>query len=124
MIILTKEQILAMHELMLNKTGGLKGIRDQNLLDSAINSPFQTFAGEELYPTIHKKAACLCYGLINNHSFHDGNKRIGILVMMTFMELNGLEIICSNEELIELGLGIASGKIGQENILIWLIKHS
>jgi len=124
MIVLNKEQIIMMHAMLIKQTGGLDGIRDEGLLDSAIKTPFQTFAGEELYPTVQKKAACLCYSLVNNHAFNDANKRIGILSMMTFMELNNLEIECLDEELIILGINIASGKTGQEEILLWIMSHS
>ena len=124
MIILSKKHIISLHDSLIKQSGGLEGVRDDTLLDSALQTPFQTFAGEELYPTVPKKAACLCFGLVKNHAFHDGNKRIGILAMMTFMELNGMEIFCTNEELIEFGLGIASGKIGQEQILNWIIVHN
>ena len=123
MILLTKEQIVEMQELLIEYTGGLRGIKNEALLDSAANNPFQTFMGEELYPTMQKKAASLCYGLINNHAFHDGNKRIGVLAMLTFLELNGIMIECSDDELVELGLNIASGKYDQEDILIWIRKH-
>ena len=124
MIVLSKEQIIMMHSMLIKQTGGLDGIRDEGLLDSAINTPFQTFAGEELYPTVQKKAACLCYSLVKNHAFNDANKRIGILAMMTFMELNNLHVNCSDEELIFLGLNTASGEAGQEEILSWIIAHS
>ena len=93
MIILTKEQIISMHELLIERTGGLNGVKDYGLLESAINNPFQTFMGKELYPTIQRKAANLCYSLINNHAFNDGNKRIGILAMLTFLELNGMQLL-------------------------------
>ena len=124
MIILTKAQVIAIHSILVKKSGGLDGVRDDNLLESALQAPFQTFGGEELYPTIQKKAACLCFGLINNHSFVDGNKRIGILSMMTFMELNGISISCSNEELIKLGLGVASNELDKEELLTWIINHT
>lgn len=124
MIVLNKGQIIMMHSMLIKQTGGLDGIRDEGLLDSAINTPFQTFAGEELYSTVQKKAACLCYGLVKNHAFNDANKRIGILTMMTFMELNNLFVNCSDEELISLGLNIASGEAGQEDILNWIIAHT
>lgn len=124
MIILNKKHIISLHSSLIKQSGGLDGVRDDNLLDSAMQAPFQTFAGDELYPTVSKKAACLCFGLVNNHAFYDGNKRIGILAMMTFMELNGMGIICTDLELIELGLGIASGNIGQEQILNWIIVHN
>jgi len=124
MTVLNKEQIIMMHAMLIKQTGGLDGIRDEGLLDSAIKTPFQTFAGEDLYPTVQKKAACLCYSLVKNHAFNDANKRIGILSMMTFMELNNLEIECLDEELITLGINIASGKTGQEEILLWIMSHS
>lgn len=124
MIILTKEQIISMHNLLIKHTGGLNGVKDDGLLDSAINNPFQTFMGDELYPTIQRKAANLCYSLINNHAFNDGNKRIGILAMMTFLELNGIIVECSDNALIKLGLNIASGKYSQDDVLSWIITHS
>lgn len=124
MIILKKEQIISIHSLLIKQSGGLDGVRDNNLLESALQAPFQTFAGEELYPTIQKKAACLCFGLVNNHSFIDGNKRIGILTMMTFLELNGMFVECSDEELIHLGLGVASDVINQEELVTWIITHT
>lgn len=124
MIILTKEQIISMHELLIERTGGLNGVKDYGLLESAINNPFQTFMGKELYPTIQRKAANLCYSLINNHAFNDGNKRIGILAMLTFLELNGIVIACSDDELASLGLNIASGKFTQKDILNWIVMYS
>ena len=124
MIILTKEQIISMHELLIERTGGLNGVKDYGLLESAINNPFQTFMGKELYPTIQRKAANLCYSLINNHAFNDGNKRIGILAMLTFLELNGIAINCSDDELVSLGLNIASGKFTQKDILNWIVMYS
>ena len=124
MIILTKEQIISMHELLIERTGGLNGVKDYGLLESAINNPFQTFMGKELYPTIQRKAANLCYSLINNHAFNDGNKRIGILAMITFLELNGIVIACSDDELASLGLNIASGKFTQKDILNWIVMYS
>lgn len=124
MIILTKEQVIEMHELLIKYTGGLNGVKDDGLLESAINNPFQTFMGNELYPTIQRKAANLCYSLINNHAFNDGNKRIGILAMLTFLELNGIMIKCSDDELVKLGLDTASGKFTQEDILSWIILYS
>lgn len=124
MIILTKEQIISMHELLIERTGGLNVVKDYGLLESAINNPFQTFMGKELYPTIQRKAANLCYSLINNHAFNDGNKRIGILAMLTFLELNGIAINCSDDELVSLGLNIASGKFTQKDILNRIVMYS
>ena len=121
---LTKIQILKMHSLLIQKTGGSDGVRDEGLLDSALNLPFQSFDGEDIYKTIQAKAARLGFSLINNHPFVDGNKRIGILVMLVFLEINGIEIICTDEELIELGLGVADGSVSYKDLLNWIIDHS
>lgn len=121
---LTKAQIINMHRLLIQETGGREGIKDEDLLDSALNAPFQTFDGEDLYKTIQAKAAKLGFFLINNHPFIDGNKRIGILAMLTFLETNGIEITCTDDELINLGLGIADGSINSKDLLGWIIDHS
>lgn len=124
MIRLSKEQVIKIHSMLIEQTGGSNGIRDEGLLDSALNAPFQTFDGEYIYKTIKAKAAKLGYFLVKNHPFIDGNKRTGILVMITFLEINGLEITCSDEELIILGLGLAEGKINYKDLLNWIIGHS
>ncbi|MBC2456576.1 type II toxin-antitoxin system death-on-curing family toxin [Clostridium beijerinckii] len=121
---LSKEQMMYLHSMAIKKTGGLDGIRDEGLLDSALNSPFQSFAGEELYPSIQSKAARLGFSIIKNHPFLDGNKRIGILAMMVFLDINGIEISCSDEDIIDIGLGVASGKYNAEYITEWIITFS
>lgn len=121
---LTKEQVIKIHSILINQTGGIDGIKDEGLLESALNAPFQTFDGEYIYKTIQSKAAKLGYFLIKNHPFIDGNKRIGILVMMIFLEINGIEIKCTDEELISLGLGLADGSINDIELLYWIINHS
>lgn len=121
---LSKEQMMYLHSMAIKKTGGLDGIRDEGLLDSALNSPFQSFAGEELYPSIQSKAARLGFSIIKNHPFLDGNKRIGILAMMVFLDINGIEISCSDEDIIDLGLGVASGKYNAEYMAEWIITFS
>lgn len=124
MILLNIEQIKHLHSKLIQATGGIDGIRDENLLESALAAPFQSFGGEELYPSISQKAARLCYGLIKNHIFLDGNKRIGIYVMLVFLEMNGTAVECSDEELVALGLGIAAGEFGYEDIVSWIVRHS
>lgn len=121
---LDKDQVINVHSMLINQTGGTDGIRDEGLLESALNTPFQTFDGEYIYKTIKAKAAKLGYFLIKNHPFVDGNKRTGILVMMTFLEINGVEVTCTDEELITLGLGLADGSIDDEDLLNWIIDHS
>jgi len=121
---LTKYQIIKMHSYLIKSTGGSYGIRDEGLLDSALNEPFQTFDGEDIYKTIQAKAARLCYSLINNHPFFDGNKRIGILTMLVFLDLNGIKIECTDDELVKLGFGLADGSIDYNDVLNWIIDHS
>lgn len=124
MKLLTTEQVIKLHETLIAESGGLDGIRDAKLLDSALNAPFQSFDGIYVYPTIEAKAARLGYGLVMNHAFLDGNKRIGLLTMLVFLEINGIELFYSDEELISLGLGLASGKIYDNALLSWIITHN
>lgn len=124
MIRLSKDQVIKIHSMLIEQTGGRDGIRDDGLLDSALNAPFQTFDGEYIYRTIKVKAAKLGHFLVKSHPFIDGNKRTSILVMIIFLEINGLEITCSDEELIILGLGLAEGTINDKDLLNWIIDHS
>ena len=123
MIILSKSQILMMHKILIKETSGLDGIRDENLLDSAINSPFQKFDGADLYPTIQQKAARLGYGIIKNHAFIDGNKRIGTHTMLVFLALNGIELDYTQEELFTTILDLAEGKLEFNDLTKWIIEH-
>ncbi len=120
---LSKDEILYMHTELIVATGGEDGVRDLSLLLSAIETPFQTFAGAYLYPTIIEKASRLAYGIIKNHPFIDGNKRIGVLVMLVFLELNRVSLIYTEEELVVLGLSIASGDMDSSEILTWIKSH-
>lgn len=123
MIRLTKGQVLMLHTQLINATGGCDGIRDEGLLDSALENPFQTFAEEELYPSIQSKAARLCYGLVKNHAMLDGNKRLGAHVMLVFLAVNGYGLEYTQKELIDLILGVADGKQKYEDILAWILEH-
>ncbi|UTC67283.1 MULTISPECIES: type II toxin-antitoxin system death-on-curing family toxin [unclassified Treponema] len=116
MIFFTQHQVKEIHRSLINATGGIDGIRDEGLLDSALHSPFQTFNRKELYVDIIDKAAQLCYALIQNHPFIDGNKRIGVHVMLIFLELNNKKMIYTQKDLVDLGLGIASGEITRNKI--------
>ena len=123
MILLTKKQVLMLHAQLIESTGGCDGIRDQGLLDSALESPFQSFSDEELYPSIQSKAARLCYGLVRNHALIDGNKRIGVHVMLVFLAVNGYELEYTQKELVDLILDVADGKKEYEDILSWILEH-
>lgn len=124
MIRLTEQQVLSIHSMMIKATGGLDGIRDKGLLDSALNAPFQTFDSKDLYSSLLSKAAVMCRSIISNHPFVDGNKRTGIHTMLVFLELNGIIPEYSQSELIELGLGVAAGQLSYDDILNWLVEHN
>ena len=117
------ETVVAIHAELIKKIGGLHGIRDESLLDMSVNSPFQTFGGNDLYPTLVNKAAHLVFSLIKNHPFLDGNKRVGVTVMIIFLKSNGFEIDCTNEELAELGLGLADGSYDEDYVQEWIENH-
>ena len=123
MIKFSKEKVLLLHQLMAEATGGSVGVRDEGLLDSALEGAFAGFGDEEFYPTKEEKGARLGYTLISNHAFVDGNKRIGIYVMLSFLELNGVPIQCTDEELVRIGLSIAGGSMGYEELLQWVLDH-
>ncbi len=120
---LSKEQILMLHTQLIEETGGSDGVRDYNLLESALETPFQSFAGVDLYQTIQAKAARLGYGLIKNHSMVDGNKRIGTHAMLVFLALNGIDLTYTQKELYETILDVAAGKLGYEELLEWVLQH-
>ena len=124
MIRLTKDQVISMHRAMISATGGSNGIRDEGLLESALEAPFQTFGGTDIYPTLLQKAARLGFSIVSNHPFVDGNKRIGVHTMLVFLELNGVEIDCTQEELVEVGLSLASGKMSADMLFEWLGNHN
>ena len=123
MIRFSQDKVLLLHQLLIEETGGSAEIRDMRLLDSALEGVFQSFAGQELYPTKEEKGARLGYTLISNHAFVDGNKRIGMYVMLTFLEVNGIHMDCSNEDVVEAGLGVASGKMDYPALLDWVNRH-
>ncbi|MGX8685562.1 MAG: type II toxin-antitoxin system death-on-curing family toxin [Spirochaetales bacterium] len=123
MIRFSKDKVELLHQLMAQETGGTVGVRDEGLLDSALEGIFQSFGGKELYPTKEEKGARLGYTLISNHAFLDGNKRIGMYVMLTFLEVNGIKLECSNEDIVEIGLGVASRRMDYEGLLSWVIDH-
>ena len=123
MIRLSKEKVLALHKVLADETGGSIGVRDEGLLESALEAAFAGFGGEEFYPTIEEKGARLGYNLISNHAFVDGNKRIGMYVMLTFLEVNGIHMDCTNDDVAETGLAVASGKMDYDALLQWVRAH-
>lgn len=124
MIRLTKEQVISIHTSIIEATGGADRVRDNGLLESALQAPFQTFSGADLYPSLFQKAARLGFSLVSNHPFVDGNKRIGVHTMLVFLALNGVEIECTQKELADVGLSLADGKMNGEELLSWLCSHN
>lgn len=120
---LTTEDVLLLHHLSIEKSGGSHGLRDAGLLDAAVHRPQATFAGVDLYTTLFDKAGALCHSLIKNHAFVDGNKRTSLLSSMTFLELNGYIFTCSQDELVEFGLKIDNENISPDGIASWLTSH-
>ena len=108
---------------MAQATGGDVGVRDEALLESAIENIYATFDGVELYPTKEEKAARLGYSLISNHAFVDGNKRIGMYIMISFLELNGIKIDATNDDVYNLGIAVADGSTDDTDVLNWIKKH-
>jgi death-on-curing protein len=112
-----------LHSQLIQETGGSDGVRDEKLLESALENPFQSFGGEDLYPSIQAKAARLCYGLVKNHAMVDGNKRIGIHAMLVFLALNGYELEYTQKELSDTIFDVAAGHMSYEELLNWIIEH-
>jgi death-on-curing protein len=123
MIKFSTEKVLLLHRLMIEATGGSDGLRDSALLDSALEAAYATFDGNELFPSKEEKAARLGVGLISNHAFVDGNKRIGMYVLLSFLVLNGIYIEATDEEVVEVGLAVARGDMKYQELLEWILSH-
>ena len=124
MITLSKEQVKRLHKMQLVAAGGIDGIRDEGLLDSALASAFQTFGGVELFPSTAAKIARTAYGLVSNHPFVDGNKRIGTFMMLVLLELNGINTDFTDDDIIRIGLSLADGSMTDEQLLDLILERS
>ncbi len=123
MILLTTDEIIELHEKLIERTGGSHGLLNRNLLESAIYSAQAIFDSEEAYPTLEEKAARLCYSITNNHAFVDGNKRIGVFTMLMTLKLNSVKISYTQAELINLGLSVANRRFDYDAVLQWITEH-
>lgn len=123
MIKFSKDKVLLLHQLIAQETGGSVGVRDEGLLESALETAFSSFDGQEFYPTKEEKGARIGHSLISNHAFVDGNKRIGVYVMLTFLEVNGIRLDCTNEEVVHIGLSVADGSMDYDALLAWIKEH-
>lgn len=123
MIKFDEDKVLLLHKLIIESTGGKMGVMNYDVLNSSLNNAYQTFGGVELYPTKQEKGASLGYSLISNHAFFDGNKRIGILVMLSFLDLNGICLSYSDNDIVNLGYSVAKGESKYEDVLNWIKSH-
>jgi len=121
---LTLNQVLGLQRHLLERYGGAAGIHDLGALESALAQPRMTFGGEDLYPTIVEKAAALGFSLVKNHPFVDGNKRAGAVAAIVFLELNGSELDCAEQELEELAIAVAKGERQKPKIAAFLSSFS
>jgi death-on-curing protein len=120
---LARGQIWLLHARLLEATGGAAGVRDQGLLDSAVEAPYSGFGETEFYPTVEAKAARLAFGLVSDHPFIDGNKRTGILAMLVLLDINSVALTTTDDELVALGLGLAKGEIDTTDVARWIAER-
>ncbi len=117
------QEVLLIHETLIAEFGGVNGVRDYNLLVSAINRPFAGTNDSEFYPTTHLKAAAVIESIVKNHPFIDGNKRTGYVVMRLFLLSDGLDINASQDEKYEFVIEIATGNSTIDDITSWILNH-
>ncbi len=116
-------EILEIHQILIDLFGGMPGIRDEGLLESALSQPQATFFGELLHPTIHEQAAAYLYHIAKNHPFLDGNKRTAYGAMETFLRLNGYNLDLSNEQAYNMVMQVAQGEMSKEALSSLLEQH-
>jgi death on curing protein len=120
---LTLAEILELHSRIIEQSGGAAGVRELGGVESAIAQPQMTFAGQDLYPTIESRAAAICFSLVMNHPFIDGNKRIGHAAMETFLVLNGYELVGNVDDSEQTMLQLAAGQLPREELVLWIAEH-
>ncbi len=120
---LTLAEVLELHRRIIEQSGGAQGVRDLGSVESSVAQSHLTFGGDELYPTIEPKATALCFSLVMNHAFVDGNKRSGHAAMESFLVLNGFEIAADVEKAEQVILTLAAGNLPRERLLEWVTDH-
>ena len=123
MIWITADDVIAIHSRVIEKSGGLDGLRDRDILESANSAPLQSFGGKELFPTDLQKIARVGFGLAANHAFLDGNKRIGAMVVQLLLKWNGYALHLQQGELADMFIAIADGSAKEEDLLRWIERH-
>ena len=123
MIWVTADDVIAIHARVIEKSGGLDGLRDRSILESAVSAPLQSFGGKELFPTDLEKIARIGFGLAANHAFQDGNKRIGAMVVQLLLKWNGYVLQLQQGELADMFIAIADGSAQEQDLLHWIKQH-
>ncbi|WP_191435330.1 type II toxin-antitoxin system death-on-curing family toxin [Flavonifractor sp. An112] len=123
MIWVTADDVIAIHARVIEKSGGLDGLRDRSILESAVSAPLQSFGGKELFPTDLEKIARIGFGLAANHAFLDGNKRIGAMVVQLLLKWNGYVLQLQQGELADMFIAIADGSAQEQDLLHWIKQH-
>ena len=123
MIWITAEDVIAIHRRIIERSGGMAGLRDRPGLEAAVAAPLQSFDGRDLYPTVVEKVARLGFGLASNHAFLDGNKRIGAMMVQLLLSWNGYALSLEQGELADMFIGIAAGEKTEEDLLNWIQDH-
>ena len=123
MIIIKVSEVIVLHNKLITATGGSPGLRDYGLLESAVLGYYQSFDDVELYPTVIEKAARMAYAVCKNHPFVDGNKRVAVTSMLVMLRINNITLSYTQDELVDLGLGIADSSVNHNEIVMWINKH-
>ena len=117
------EEVLQIHQVLIQEFGGLSGVRDKGMLQSAIERPFSGFGKTEFYPTPERKAAAILESIVKNHPFVDGNKRTGYVLMRLILMQFGTDIIATQDEKYDFVINVASGNLHFESIVHWIKNH-
>ena len=120
---LTLAEVLDLHCRVIEQSGGADGVRELSGVESAVAQTQMTFDGDDLYPTIESKATALCFSLVMNHPFLDGNKRIGHAAMETLLVMNGYELVSDVDDTEKVILALAAGNLSREELLEWVTSH-
>jgi len=123
-LFLTFAEIIEIHDYQINHFGGSDGLRSVEMLKSAIGMPSSTFSGEYLHPTIPEMAAAYLFHLVENHPFLDGNKRVGAMAALVFLDLNGFEFDATDEQFTDLVMRVASGEMLKSEVVLFFQQHS
>lgn len=123
-VYLSVKQLLEIHQAQIRAFGGSTGLRDRGGLEEEAARPQMTFGGEELYPDLADKAAALMHSIVMNHPFVDGNKRVGAMAAELFLAADGVDLLASDDELVETTLAVARGEVSAEALAIWMRQRT